>query len=96
MKLIETVHVTHTIGEHFLLALEYGHCDDLSVDEARALVRWEACVMDGHTDNGEHWEFSHFDPSEDTDEFGLCEVSDMRGRTVTVRAVYKRDVGAVA
>lgn len=88
---MKTTHVDYEIGTQFVLALEYGYADDLSVDEARAVVRWEACLMDGYTDiDGKHWEYMHIDTATGAeDEFGICEITNMRGRTATVRAVYR-------
>jgi len=88
---MKTTHVDYEIGTQFVLALEYGYADDLSVDEARALVRWEACLMDGYTDlDGQEYEYMYVTPTGDEDEFGLCEITNMRGRTATVRAVYRQ------
>ena len=76
-----------TIGSHFLCALINADSSGLDDDEDTQLANWEAdiimtasaCAAIGPG----HWSYGH-----GTDEFGLCDVTGLRGDVETVRYMF--------
>lgn len=72
----------HDIGQHFASAIINGDYSGLEDAEAASLDAW----MENLSYGLGHWSID----VDNTDEFGVCEVSNLRG--ATVRVIYNEQV----
>jgi len=87
---IQTQTYEYTIGEQFACPIEYGDVTCLSDDEETALRNFCDWASEPYVDGGGNkFEFMGFVFPTDTDEFNLCEITGMRGATITLHAVFK-------
>ena len=80
--------IPYTIGEQFATYVAYGetdHLDDGEVDQFNAidLEAREAAPSGFH--------FTHWDVTDNRDEFTRCEVTDLMGACLKFNAVYFKD-----
>ena len=80
---------TYTIGEQFACYFVYGETDSLSDEEQGEIDSFENGIT--RFDKPEGFHFGHWDITDETEEFSLCEVTDLRGRCVKVNAVWIKD-----
>jgi hypothetical protein len=76
----------YTIGEQFASYLAYGDESGLDDSEVTDFVGFENGINE--YDKPEGYSFGHWDITEQTDEFALCEVTELRGRCIVVNAVW--------
>jgi len=76
--------VPYTVGEQFVPLIAYGDAH-LSDDE---LSSWNLLEEQVRLDAVQGEKFMHWDITDAYDEFAACEVTGLRGRCVTVNAVY--------
>ena len=76
-----------TISTHLLPALVNGDYSGLADDEVHILDNWLDYATEGWTDaNEQEWVYAHEAVLDGTeDEFGRCEITNMRGSVQIVR-----------
>jgi hypothetical protein len=78
--------IKRRIGAHFISALINGDTTGLDDYEDMMLNEWLADAMCPWEDaDGTRWEFAHISTIDNMEEeFGLCEVTNLRGQTLDV------------
>lgn len=71
-----------TIGDYFLSALINGDASGLREHEAAALAEFERSTV-------ERFGAGHWATTEETNEFGRCEITDLMGRVELVQYVFQ-------
>ena len=79
---------TFTVGSHFLPYLVNGDMTNLSTMESKVVEGWMEHVTADYPSDGKHWTFSHFEPPQNHNEFGLCEVTDQHGDVHDINAMF--------
>jgi hypothetical protein len=82
--------ITFTIGQHFLSALINGDWTGLDEGDAAQFESWFETASDDYTgSDGNVWAFAHAAYVDGSDnEFGLCEVTGLRGAVSDVQFVF--------
>lgn len=86
---MKTQKTQYTIGEQFAFFLAYGDESGLDDSELVDFDGFENGV--NQYDRPVDFRFGHWDITDHTDEFGLCEVTELRGRCIVVNAVWIQD-----
>lgn len=76
---------TFKVGEHFLPYAINGDATGLTDTEE---LEFDTFALMPHTNPPDGYSFGHWDTEDDRDEFGLCEVTGLRGACQPLTAVY--------
>jgi hypothetical protein len=79
----------YSVGEQFAVYFAYGDESGLNDDESVSTVGFENGVM--QYDKPEGYRFGHWDITNECDEFALCEITELRGKCITINAVWLKD-----
>jgi len=81
---MDTQTVTYQVGEYLIPWIFYGDAD-LTEEERNAIDGLEDYAM---TEPPGDLSFSHWEITDDRDEFARCDATGLMGACVTIRAVY--------
>ena len=84
----EFIAIDYTVAEHYLPYLINGDSSGLEEDELSSIDGWMINTIEAAYDVPEGYEFAHFSYDENLDEFGVDEVSGLRGRVTTIQALF--------
>ena len=80
--------VNYTIAEHYLPYLINDDASGLDDRELESIDGWMINTIEAAYDVPEGYEFAHFSHDDNVDEFGVDEVSGLRGRVTTIQALF--------
>jgi len=85
--------VNYTVAEHYLPYLINDDASGLEDDskELQELDGWMINTVEAAYDAPEGYKFSHFSYDDNVDEFGIDEVSGLRGRVTTIQAIFTKE-----
>jgi hypothetical protein len=84
----EFIAVDYTVAEHYLTYLINGDSSGLEEDELENIDGWVINTIEAAIDAPDGYEFAHFSHDDNVDEFGVDEVSGLRGRVTTIQALF--------
>ena len=80
--------VNYTIAEHYLPYLINDDASGFDDRELESIDGWLINTIEAGYDVPEGYRFSHFSCDDNVDEFGIDEVSGLRGRVTTIQALF--------
>ena len=86
---MQTEFTQYTIGEQFACFLAYGDESGLEQGELIDFVGFENGINEYDKPSG--FRFGHWDITEQTEEFTLCEVTELHGKCIVVNAVWIKE-----
>ena len=89
----EFIAVNYTVAEHYLPYLINDDASGFEDDskEMQELDGWMINTVEAAYDAPEGYKFSHFSYDDNVDEFGIDEVSGLRGRVTTIQALFTKE-----
>jgi hypothetical protein len=87
----EFIAVDYTVAEHYLPYLINDDASGLDDRELESIDGWMINTIEAAYDVPEGYEFAHFSHDDNVDEFGVDEVSGLRGRVTTIQALFTKE-----
>jgi hypothetical protein len=87
----EFIAVDYTIAEHYLPYLINDDASGLDDRELESIDGWVINTIEAAYDAPEGYVFAHFSYDDNVDEFGIDEVSGLRGRVTTIQALFTKE-----
>jgi hypothetical protein len=82
--------VNYTVAEHYLPYLINDDASGFDDRELESIDGWVINTIEAAYDAPEGYKFSHFSYDDNVDEFGIDEVSGLRGRVTTIQALFTK------
>lgn len=86
----EFIAVDYTVAEHYLPYLINDDASGLDDNELENIDGWVINTIEAAIDAPDGYEFAHFYHDDNVDEFGVDEVSGLRGRVTTIQALFTK------